>query len=87
MKTDGIVRHIGFFSRRDNPTLVDDTQSSTYCWNEAIQKLTGSRSKCASKDTPADLQALSECRSSKKINGVTHLSHNLNDGNLGELLK
>ena len=88
VKTDGIiVSQVGFFSRKDNPTLVDDTQSSTHHWNEAIQKLIGLRSKCVSKDTPADLQALSECRNGKKINEVTHLSHNLNDGNLSKLLK
>ena len=67
VKTDEIVvSQAGFFSRKNDSTLIDDTQSGTHRWNEAIQKLTGSRSKGGSKDIPADLQGPSECRSSQK---------------------
>lgn len=67
VKTDEIVfSKPGFSSRKDDSTLIDDTQSSTDCWNEAIQKSIGSRLKDALKDTPADLKEPSECRSSKK---------------------
>ena len=46
VKTDGIIiSQVGLFSRKNDSTLVNDTQSSTHCWNKAIQKLTGSRSK------------------------------------------
>jgi len=42
VKTDGIVvSQAGFFSKKDDSTLIDDTQSGIHRWNEAIQKLTG----------------------------------------------